>query len=580
MRPTPLTTRKAGAALAALMLSATLAACQPQTSAAGAATPTSVPAPTDQTSTAAGESTDGSTGGATASTTGASASRTSAPQGLESFYSQTIDWQDCSDGTSPFRCGTVTVPLDYEHPDGRTITIALKKLPASDSNAEHGSLFINPGGPGGSGIQDLEAQATTLPEGLRTAYDVIGFDPRGVGQSTPITCWTDEDISQALTDTQNGKTPDIGPSNTASSKSLSAQEKMDRGAADAARCAQHSEVPELLDHVGTRNVARDLDVLRATSGDATLNYLGVSYGTHIGAVYADLFPGRVGRAVLDGAMDPSQRWVDGEAEVTAFKEGVLHQYVEHCQANSGCPLTGSTDEAIAQLTAFVDGLDQAPLTAPDSSVTVNTQEATTIIQHYAVEKPDWDALTAMLAPAMNNRDGALMVAAKQSTLASQLPTTAEQAVAGANTLFMSAAVICNDYPDTADTVSDWDAQAAAERKTSPFFGGTSHGLDAYCRGWGHRAQTPPQETHAEGSDPILVVGLTKDSRTLYPWAQSLTDQLDNGHLLTVEGYGHVTFGSNACATAAMTDFLVNGTVPAEGTTCDAEPQPAADGTEG
>jgi len=562
------------------MLSATLAACQPQTSAAGAATPTSVPAPTDQTSTAAGESTDGSTGGATASTTGASASRTSAPQGLESFYSQTIDWQDCSDGTSPFRCGTVTVPLDYEHPDGRTITIALKKLPASDSNAEHGSLFINPGGPGGSGIQDLEAQATTLPEGLRTAYDVIGFDPRGVGQSTPITCWTDEDISQALTDTQNGKTPDIGPSNTASSKSLSAQEKMDRGAADAARCAQHSEVPELLDHVGTRNVARDLDVLRATSGDATLNYLGVSYGTHIGAVYADLFPGRVGRAVLDGAMDPSQRWVDGEAEVTAFKEGVLHQYVEHCQANSGCPLTGSTDEAIAQLTAFVDGLDQAPLTAPDSSVTVNTQEATTIIQHYAVEKPDWDALTAMLAPAMNNRDGALMVAAKQSTLASQLPTTAEQAVAGANTLFMSAAVICNDYPDTADTVSDWDAQAAAERKTSPFFGGTSHGLDAYCRGWGHRAQTPPQETHAEGSDPILVVGLTKDSRTLYPWAQSLTDQLDNGHLLTVEGYGHVTFGSNACATAAMTDFLVNGTVPAEGTTCDAEPQPAADGTEG
>ena len=584
MRPTPLTTRKAGATLAALMLSATLAACQPQTSAAGAATPTSVPAPTDQTSTAAGESTDGSTGGSTggstASTTGASDSRTSAPQGLESFYSQTIDWQDCSDGTSPFQCGTVTVPLDYEHPDGRTITIALKKLPASDSNAEHGSLFTNPGGPGGSGIRELETQATALPEELRAGYDIVGFDPRGVGQSTPITCWTDEDISQALTDAQNGKTPDVAPSNTISSKSLSAQEKMDRGTADAAACAQHSEVPELLDHVGTRNVARDLDVLRATSGDATLNYLGVSYGTHIGAVYADLFPDRVGRAVLDGAMDPSQRWADGEAEVTAFKEDVLRQYVEHCQAQDGCPLTGSMDEAIAQLTAFVDSLDQAPLTAPDSSVTVNTQEATTIIQHYAVEKPDWDALTAMLAPAMNNRDGALMVAAKQSTLASQLPTTAEQAVAGANTLFMSAAVICNDYPDTAESVADWDAQSAAEKKSHPFFGGTSDGLDAYCRGWGHQAQTPPQETRAEGSAPILVVGLTKDSRTLYPWAQSLTDQLDNGHLLTVEGYGHVTFGSNACATAAMTDFLVNGTVPAEGTTCAAEPQPAAGGTEG
>ena len=565
MRPTPLTARKASATLTALMLSAALAACQPQISAAGAATP-SAPTPTDQ----AGNSTDSSD----------DSSQTSVPQGLESFYNQDIDWQDCSDGTSPFQCGTVTVPLDYNNPGGQTITIALKKLPASDGDAEHGSLFTNPGGPGGSGIRELEAQATALPEELRAGYDIVGFDPRGVGQSTPITCWTDEDISQALTDAQNGKISDVVPSNTISSKSLSAQEKMDRGAADTAACAQHSEVPELLDHVGTRNVARDLDVLRATSGDATLNYLGVSYGTHIGAIYADLFPGRVGRAVLDGAMDPSQRWADGEAEVTAFKEDVLRQYVEHCQTQDGCPLTGSTDEAIAQLTAFVDGLDRAPLTAPDSSVTVNTQEATTIIQHYAVEKPDWDALTAMLAPAMSNRDGALMVAAKQSTLASQLPTTAEQAVAGANTLFMSAAVICNDYPDTADTVSDWDAQAAAEKKTSPFFGGASHGLDAYCRGWGHRAQTPPQETHAEGSAPILVVGLAKDSRTLYPWAQSLTDQLDNGHLLTVEGYGHVTFGSNACATAAMTDFLVNGTVPAEGTTCAAEPQPAADGGTG
>ena len=565
MRPTPLTARKASAALTALMLSAALAACQPQISAAGAATP-SAPTPTDQ----AGNSTDSSD----------DSSQTSVPQGLESFYNQDIDWQDCSDGTSPFQCGTVTVPLDYGNPGGQTITIALKKLPASDGDAEHGSLFTNPGGPGGSGIRELEAQATALPEELRAGYDVVGFDPRGVGQSTPITCWTDEDISQGLTDAQNGKISDVVPSNTISSKSLSAQEKMDRGAADAAACAQHSEVPELLDHVSTRNVARDLDVLRATSGDATLNYLGVSYGTHIGAVYADLFPDRVGRAVLDGAMDPSQRWTDGEAEVTAFKEGVLRQYVKHCQAHDGCPLTGSTDEAIAQLAAFVDGLDQDPLTAPGSSITVNTENATAIVQQYAVEKPDWDALTTMLAPAMNNHDGTLMVKATQNSSDLSPTTTVEEVVSSANNEVMFGAVICNDYPDTGGTVSDWDAQSAAEKKSYPFFGGTSNAMEAYCRGWGHRAQTPPQETHAKGSAPILVIGTTGDSRTLYPWAQSLTDQLDNGHLLTVEGYGHVTFGSNACATAAMTDFLVNGTVPAEGTTCAAEPQPAADGGTG
>ena len=574
MKPIPLTARKAGAVLAALMLSTALTACQPQASAASTTPPTSAPTPTAPASAPASDSPGGSTGSPSGSSGG---SQSDVPRGLESFYSQSIDWQDCSDGTSPFQCGTVTVPLDYEHPDGRTITIALKKLPASDGNAEHGSLFTNPGGPGASGIETVKDPAA-MPEELRGAYDIIGFDPRGVGQSTPITCWTDDEIKQSLAAPDDGSTNPMKPLKGVTSKNVPAQDKIDQGAANAARCAQHSEVPELLDHVGTRDVARDLDILRATNGNTKLNYLGTSYGTYIGAIYADLFPGHVGRTVLNAAMNPSRYRTDSDAEVVAFKEGALRQYVEHCQAQNGCPLTGSTDEAIAQLTAFVDGLDQDPLTAPGSSITVNTENATAIVQQYAVEKPDWDALTAMLAPAMNNRNGALMVTAKQSTLASQLPTTAEQAVAGANTLFMSAAVICNDYPDTADTVSDWDAQAAAERKTSPFFGGTSHGLDAYCRGWGHRAQTPPQETHAEGSDPILVVGLTNDSRTLYPWAQSLTDQLDNGHLLTVKGYGHGASGS--CAGAAMIDFLVNGTVPAEGTTCAAEPRPAtAGGTE-
>ncbi len=566
MRPIPLTARKAGAALAVLMLSAALTACQPQASAASATTPTSAPTPTAQADTPAGSST-GSSGGS---------SQRNVPQGLESFYSQTINWQDCSDGT-PFQCGTVTVPLDYEHPDGRTITIALKKLPASDGNAEHGSLFTNPGGPGGSGIEPMKDPAA-MPEELRGAYDIIGFDPRGVGQSTPITCWTDDEIKQSLTDPGNDATDPTDPLKGVTSKKVSAQDKIDRGATNAARCAQHSEVPELLDHVGTRDVARDLDVLRATNGNAKLNYLGTSYGTHIGAVYADFFPDRVGRVVLNAAMDPSRHRTDSDAEVIAFKEGALRQYVEHCQAQSGCPLTGSTDEAIAQLAAFVDSLDQDPLTAPDSSITVNTENATAIIQQYAVEKPDWDALTAMLTPAMNNHDGTLMVKAKQNSSDLSPKTTVEEVVSSANREIMFGAVICNDYPDTTGTVSDWDAQAAAEKKTYPFFGGTSNAMEAYCRGWGHRGQTPPQETHAKGSDPILVIGTTGDSRTLYPWAQSLTDQLDNGHLLTVKGYGHGASGS--CAGAAMIDFLVNGTVPAEGTTCDAGPQQAAGGAEG
>ena len=585
MRPVSPTARKAGAALAALMLSTALTACQPQISTASAATPTSVPTPTDQASAPASNSTggsDGSTGspGGSSSSTGSTGSpggsnggsQSDAPRGLESVYNQTIDWKDCSDGTASFQCGMVTVPLDYDHPDGQTITIALKKLPASDGNAEHGSLFFNPGGPGGSGVEAMTS-APRVSEELRAAYDIIGFDPRGVGQSTPITCWTNDEIKQYLANPSD----DAGPTNPLkgiTSTNNPAQDKIDRGTANAARCAQHSQVPELLDHVGTRDVARDLDILRATNSNTKLNYLGISYGTRIGAIYADLFPGHVGRVVLDSAVDPSKREIDSITETVAFKEGVLRQYVEHCQAQDGCPLTGSTDEAVAQLAAFVDGLDKNPLTAPDSDATINTQDATAIIQQHAVAQPNWDALTAMLTPAMTNHDGTLMVKAKQNSSDLSPETTVEEVVSQANEQIMLAAVICNDNPDAGSTASDWDAQTAAEKKSYPFFGGTSSAMDAYCRGWGHQGKTPPQETRAKGSDPILVVGITGDVQTLYSWAQSLAGQLDNGHLFTIKGYGHGgAIGS--CATATTIGFLVNGTVPAEGATCTAEPRQAA-----
>ena len=583
MRPVSPTARKAGAALAALMLSTALTACQPDSSTASAATPTSVPTPTDQASAPTSNSTGGSGNstdnpdGSGNSTDSPSGSQGDVPRGLESFYNQTIDWKDCSDGTASFQCGTVTVPLDYDHPDGRTITIALKKLPASDGNAEHGSLFLNPGGPGGSGVAMMQVMAPMLTEETRGAYDIIGFDPRGVGQSTPITCWTNDEIEQYLANPSDDAGP-TDPLKGITSTNNPAQDKIDRGTANAARCAQHSQVPELLDHVGTRNVARDLDVLRATNNNTKLNYLGISYGTYIGAIYADLFPGHVGRVILDSAMDPSKRSSDEiRVEQVAFQEGVLRRYVEHCQAHSGCPLTGSTDEAVTQLAAFVDGLDKNPLTAPDSDATVNTQEAIEIIYRHVLGQPDWEALTAMLTPAMTNHDGTLMVKAKQNSPDLSPEMTAEEVVSRANSMVLANAVICNDNPDAGGTASDWDAQADAEKKSYPFFGGTSNAEEAYCYGWGHRAQTPPQETHAKGSDPILAVGITGDAQTLYSWTQSLAGQLDNGHLLTVEGYGHGAFNKNTCATTAITGFLVNGTTPAEGTTCAAEPPPAAEG---
>ena len=197
------------------------------------------------------------------------------PKGLESFYRQNLVWTDCPDGATgtAFQCATVTVPLDYDHPQGKTITVALKKLP-STSPSPRGSVFLNPGGPGGSGISLINAQAglykTGGLSGVLENYDVIGFDPRGIGQSTPITCWSPEDVQAIVA----GRAQAPSQLTTGSAGDIVA-----KGSRDAATCQKYTEVPEILDHMDTRSVARDMDVMRALVGDQDLNFLGYSYGS-------------------------------------------------------------------------------------------------------------------------------------------------------------------------------------------------------------------------------------------------------------------------------------------------------------
>ena len=225
-------------------------------------------------SSTAGSNSSTSSGGSTGST------RTGVPKGLEAFYNQDLTWTDCTDdatGTA-FQCATVTVPLDYDNPQGQTITVALKKLP-STSSSPRGSVFLNPGGPGGSGISLIESQAELYKSGdlseVLANYDVIGFDPRGVGQSTPITCWTPEDVQAILAGQAEVPFSPLTPG--------SAADIVSQGSREAAACQEHTEVPEILDHADTRSVARDMDVMRALVGDKDLNYLGYSYGTYLGA---------------------------------------------------------------------------------------------------------------------------------------------------------------------------------------------------------------------------------------------------------------------------------------------------------
>ena len=520
-----------------------------------------------------GSNTSNGSGGSTGST-GASV-----PKGLESFYNQDLTWTDCTDNATgtAFKCATVTVPLDYDNPQGKTITVALKKLPAT-TPSPRGSVFLNPGGPGVSGISAIEYQAELYKTGdlseVLANYDVIGFDPRGVGQSTPITCWSPEGVQAILAGQTEAPSPSL-------STPGSAADIVAQGSREAAACQKYTEVPEILDHMDTRSVARDMDVMRALVGDKGLNYLGTSYGTYLGAVYTELFPDNIGRVVLDSAMDPTLSRQEASEDGAAAKEQSLRTYIESQQGQAGFPLSGTTEEAIAQLASFLDGLDANPLAVSNSRETLNRAKAVDAIGALANSSPDkWPLLTEGLAQAMNAHDGTVLArnAASVSSNSVPPPTTEKQVVERLRTRYVFSANRCLDFPDAGNEAS-WDAALASYRPDYPVFHSSLPQMNAFCHGWGHTSRTEAVDVDVEATNPVLVVGILHDPATPYPWSQALVSRLRNSHLLSVDMYGHIATGANSCATAKIGDYLINGTLPSDGEVCAADPEPQAGGGE-
>ena len=523
------------------------------------------------TSQTTGSNTSNGSGGSTGST-GAGA-----PKGLESFYHQDLTWTDCTDdatGTA-FQCATVTVPLDYDNPQGQTIAVALKKLP-STSPSPQGSVFLNPGGPGGSGISLIESNAELYKSGdlseVLANYDVIGFDPRGVGQSTPITCWTPEDVQAILAG--QAEVP-FSPLTPGSAADIVAQ-----GSREATACEEHTEVPEILDHMDTRSVARDMDVMRALVGDKDLNSLGHSYGTYLGAVYTELFPDNIGRVVLDSAMDPTMARQDPMEGDAAAGEQSLRTYIESQQGQAGFPLSGTTDEAVAQLAAFLDGLDANPLTVSDAVAPLDRAKAVNAIGKLVNSSPDkWPLLTEGLSQAMNAHDGTTLKTNAESVSGNSAPpTTEKQVVEQLRGLKVFSANRCLDFPDTGNEAS-WDTALASYHHDYPVFHSALPQTDAFCHGWGHTSKTKAVDVDVEATNPVLVIGILHDPNTPYPWSHALVSRIRNSHLLSVDMYGHVATGKNSCATAKIGDYLVNGTLPSDGEVCAADPEPQAGGGE-
>ena len=471
------------------------------------------------------------------------------PKGLEAFYNQEVSWYPCGDTggmdrteeQGKFSCAMVTVPMDYNNPDGTTIQIAMKKRAADGES--RGSLFINPGGPGGSGIQLVEAVDKNFSKELLAGYDVVGFDPRGVGSSTPIDCG---DAQLTATDK-----PQPGEFFETWAANYLTQVREFRE-----QCEAHSE-PGLLDHVGTVSVAKDLDVLRAVSGQKALDYLGMSYGTELGYTYAELFPKNAGRLVLDGAVDSTLSHAEFSLGHIEGYENALHSYVQAClegKAGDSCPLTGGVEQGVQQIRDLIASADASPLKTSDPDVTINGSQLTQSIQIY-LRGGAWPQLTAVLTPAITQGDA--------SGFAEVVKQASAEGSMAANT-----AVYCQDRPSQggADT---WRAQYEKVQEVAPTFAGAAS-LDITCAAWGHYSETDPlpQDVHAKGAAPILVVGTTGDAATPYKWSQALAEQLDSAQLITWEGNAHVAYPrGNKCITTAVDGFLLDGQLPEDNLTC-------------
>ena len=425
------------------------------------------------------------------------------PAGLESFYGQTVEWYDCgatggmerSAEATAFKCAKVKVPLDYSQPDGETIEIAMKKHVATGS-IHRGSLFINPGGPGYSGVDMVEKNESQFSPDLNKFYDIVGFDPRGVGDSTPITCTA---TPEAPAVAEAAPAAPAGAGSTFEQRAPQIAAKIKQTEAD---CAANTKPVELLDHVDTVSVARDLDVLWALSGNEKLDYLGASYGTYLGAYYAELFPANTGRMVLDGALDPSLSQYERRRGQAQGFEQALRNYVDWCQAGQDCPLTGGTDAGIQQVRDLIASADQSPLPTSDPNRPVTGTEIRSAIMYslYGDERT-WGDLTSSLDEAVNRRGGSPFRQTTDQTVADVVHTAA-----------VREAISCLDYPVDGD-MAVWSARHQEIRREAPVFGGMAASVDLSCQAWGRNGTHGPTPIRAQGASPILVVGSTGDPAT-------------------------------------------------------------------
>lgn len=467
--------------------------------------------------------------------------------GLGKYYAQRIQWSDCGGG---FQCGGVSVPLDYNHPEAGDLTIKAIRQPAQVAAQRVGSMLINPGGPGGSGINFAREEARAFGQAVQARFDIVGFDPRGVGQSTPpIRCLNGKQLDQYLA-TNSSPTDE---------NEVHALDTVSHGFEQG--CSTNSG--KLLPYVGTVNAARDIDILRAALGDKQLTYYGASYGTYLGAYYADEFPKNVRALVLDGAIDPTLSWSALNIEQGKGFETALRSFAADCLTHPACPIAAPTvDAALNKVSDLIVSSDHKPLT----STTGDGRQVTSALVVLGIatglySKQTWPILRQALTQALTTSDGTILLA-----LGDQLVERRPDGTYS-NQTEANMAINCVDKPYPTDLAA-FQQKAAEAKKVAPRFGPFVVWGSLPCAYWPVRDNEQPKPLTAPGAAPILVVGTTRDPATPYQWAKNLASQLKSGVLLSLDGDGHTAYlQGNPCITNAVDRYLVSQKPPAAGTLC-------------
>jgi pimeloyl-ACP methyl ester carboxylesterase len=449
-------------------------------------------------------------------------------------------WTNCA---TDFQCATLRLPKDYHDPAAGTLDVKIIRLPASDRAHRIGSLIVNPGGPGGSGIELVQDSAARFPAALRERFDLVGFDPRGVNASSPVRCIDDLDGLAAL---------DPSPDD---------QQELDRlvkQAQDyAAACAKRNAT--ILPYLSTDAVVDDLDQIRQAVGDDKITYLGFSYGTLIGSMYADRYPDHIRAMVLDGALDPSLSEIDVRTGQAKAFEAALGRFLARCSRRTSCAFHegGHSAKAFDALMASIDKKSlPTPRVADRRRVGPGLAFAAVLASLY--DKSSWAGLEAALALAKRGDGSLLILLADPFRGRKANGTYSNQSDAYfANT--------CLDFPSSTD-IATYTTMAANLHKVAPRFSAAAFN-DLPCAYWSVPPQRTPAPATGAGAPPIVVVGSTGDTATPYAWAKSLAKQLESGVLVTRKGEGHTSFLVNSCIKKSVDAYLLELTVPKKGLVC-------------